>query len=319
MFPSTLIKTPNPLFDYESSQIRWLSDPKQLKRYTLTLLVLAFILSAVIALVVRDIPFIFNVGQRRGAAGRVFFDFTNFLTDFNTVAGIAIGFYYMYVALRGVNQDVNSGKWDGLRLTMIGEDNLVWAKYAVAQMRVWRYMVLYIGLQVLVAMFAFLMFRNFNNFNNPNSANFGLPDSVLIPWFLARIVSLFQAIVVPLWMMQALTALGLVIGLQIRQLAVGLLAIFFAIVTLEVSQIGLTRILGLVSRMMTFTIAQYNQAQYNAPPGRYAGGFGFSDRFYIDLAITVLSLATSFAVYKIVQQIGLRMAFRAARHVEPLA
>ena len=299
MFPFTFIKTPNPLYEYERKRIRWLSDPRQLTRYTLILMIAAFVVSGMVDLALRNDPTLFFRRPRAVFNVNTFTSPITGLTDLSTATGIVIGFYYMFVAMRSVNQDVQSGKWDSLRLTLVGEDDLVKAKYAIAQIRAWRFMVLYMVLAILVAMLGFV---------TPLRPFFNTPDGLVNIVTLTRLVTVIGAILEPIWIMQALTALGLMIGLLVRGVINGLALIFMALIGLQLIQNAITILLNLISRAILFSSFQY--ARYGGTP------ISFTERSMIQLGITVLTIVISFGLYLLVQRIGLVTAFRAAYTAE---
>ncbi len=283
MFPSAMIKSHNPLYEYECQQMRWISDPKQLKRFTVGVLLAAFVLAIVLA-------FVFHINLN-ALPRRVtpIFGVTSAVSIVTTAIMIMLGLYYMAVPMRSINQDVNTGKWDGLRLTMIGEENIVWAKYAIAQARVWRYMVLFIAFQIVITMLNFSFVRY-------------IPDNSLPFWMFSRGISLVQAVLEPLWIMQGLTALGVALGLRIRRQSTAILGVFLCIVAVELAQLYMASAVGLLIRPLFYFGGRFGRTQLQQP--------------VFQIIVPTLTLFASYGFYSLIRRVSLFTAFRAAYTVE---
>jgi hypothetical protein len=212
MFPANLINPPNPYFKYELDKLRWFRDPARLRLYTLGAIVLGISLAV-----------LFHIWSKVATSEADLRTVYLTLTPFSLIAGsggIVADLYYAITPMLNMNRAVTSGQWDLLRLTPIGESDLVLSKYAFILTRVWG-----IFLVLLVATLA-----------ATGVANQSLaPSQVTTATPLYEVVLLFGIGVTGIGLffrMRALTAYGLWVGAQVRTVSNGYLAVFFGFLVL---------------------------------------------------------------------------------------
>jgi hypothetical protein len=282
MFPSKIIDHPNPLYEYERRRIRYLADPQ---RYTVFVLLVGLGITILTYMV-----FLRTTGVRYGRGFNFSILFWVRGGRYSWVVDAIFGFYYMFVALRRIHQDIETGRWDTLRLTLIDEKDVVKAKYAIAQTRAWRVMVWHIVLRMMLVMVT----------TNALYGGILLRDGA---YFTLTIVSLttnlLLAVLTPFWMMQALTALGLYAGLLVQG-NMALIVLFFTTIAVSLIQGVLT--------------ASSNPFFYRP----YLAGLGTSSApqignvFTDQVLISVVTVILTFGAFKMMQRVSI---FRAERAV----
>lgn len=142
-------------------------------------------------------------------------DFVLGLGVVSLLASLALDYTCMAASLGSVKGELSAGRWDLLRLTTLTAAQIVASKHGVAQLRVWRMMILIIGLRagiwlILGVNFVFVFFR-------PRGLGLTLEESLLTlaaTVMLAAVLLIY--IVEPFWRARAVTALGVAISARTR-------------------------------------------------------------------------------------------------------
>jgi hypothetical protein len=154
--------------------------------------------------------------------------------------------YYMLVTISSINRLKASGEWDILRLTNVTPESLLRAKYAVAQTRAWRLLIVETALRLAAVVLAWEVFLSDM-----------MPGNGLLLVSEALFLALLSAIclIEPLWRMRTLTAFGLAISAQIRDLPLATLGAFGGLLAVRILQI-LSLLVTVGGLTVVFAIAQ---------------------------------------------------------------
>jgi hypothetical protein len=147
--------------------------------------------------------------------------FRNATSDYFIIVGVAsllvgllLDFLSITTALNSINGEMISGTWDLLRLTAIREGELVLAKHASNQLRVWRATMRVIGLRIGASLIAVITFFGTDFLRTLVTQRELFGESLLFFVFnFIPSLGLFAVFCLePLWRMRAVTALGMVIS-----------------------------------------------------------------------------------------------------------
>lgn len=194
-----------------------------------------------------------------------------------------------------INSEVNGGRWDLLRLTLLEGSAIGQAKYAIAQLRVWRITNFVMALRVLV-LILLLFTAVLTPFWNEDIGGWSLielvetffrnPIELLLGLIIILVIALTY-VIEPYWRMKALTAGGLLISTYTRRLSFSLLGGLMVSAGIVISQILLVFAFGYVLSHITPWIP------YNISP---AGSF------FIVLIIILMIAGAIFLYYRTVQR-----------------
>jgi hypothetical protein len=281
--PHALVSTANPLFDYALKRLRRPSDPRSLKRFSrvtlgiATAVVVIFVLCAYVAyrLVGGDDtnPFV-------GDWGRSLQPFVQFVS---IAAALCADLYYVGITSNSINVDKASARWDLLRVTTLPEHSILAAVYAMLQIRGWRVMALERAIAVAFALGNLLFFASYY-------LEVQASDPIgLLPPFLAVVAAFF----IPMWRMQAITALGIAASSRVRQASLAALITAVCIIPLHIP-VGLNLLDSLAYVPIFVFLLQF------APALMYA------------IVFLVSYIALPMFLYWLVKTLSLRYALRAA-------
>jgi hypothetical protein len=121
-------------------------------------------------------------------------------------------------------------------------------------------------------------------------------------WIGTRLIMFLQAVVQPLWIMQALTAIGVGLGLQVRNQGLTILGIFLCVVCIQLIQLYIGSWVTYIVRPLFFTPYSYSNFQVQNAA--------------FQLIVPTVSLFASYGLFKLLKRIGLFVAFRAAHTAE---
>jgi hypothetical protein len=157
-------------------------------------------------------------------------DFFAILVGFGLLASLFLDFVCIAAALNSISSEIINGTWDLLRLTVLREGELVLAKHAITQLRVWRTTMWVIGLRIAATVIAaFFMITDYvleilSQGYLTIEENIEFILFILVPFALLFCIFTIE----PLWRMQAMSALGMVISARLKD---GALAALLAIGT----------------------------------------------------------------------------------------
>ncbi len=218
--PHALILTPNPVFAYDLRHLRWPRTPTDLKRYSLTVLVAAALLLVGFWLLARVIY---------GSLGdqAVFLCYLAIIC-IDLLMMIAGDVFYMLMTVGSAIREIEGGQWDLLRVSLLQDETILYAKYAIAGIRAWRVMALEIairvaGLVVLVLLNGYALFM----------LTVTLPVSLYL--FVVAVVYILE----PLWRMRAAVALGMAVAIRIHSFSFASVASFALILVFQIVPLGI--------------------------------------------------------------------------------
>lgn len=266
LMPHTLVQSRNPVFEYDLRRVRRFRTPQALRRYSLYVLLGTIIL--LIGLWVLNLANYVDLytntyrpGSRYVHSGMVGATFSAVVVATFLIMLIA-DLYYILLTVSAINRQVTTGQWDVLRLTSLRINDILTAKYSVAQIRAWRGMALEVGSRILLISLILLMLVL-----DPDriaSAIVSSPDSWLSTMpvvlvgdgsFVAAIgrelnqhlfatIGLCLSVLILaaaytlelLWRMRAIIALGLRISAQVHSLTFAILAALAALFGMRLVQ-----------------------------------------------------------------------------------
>src|SRR5262249_30122566 len=144
--PYALIKSPNPVFDFDQRRTRWPRQPADVRRYSVNIMVVVVVISTVVWCLL--------FGTQPTAYTGLYYDIETifYVLGFLTIGALlAADVYIVAVTVAGLHRQLGSGDWELLKLSMQPPETIFAAKLASAQIRVWRIMILELGFRLLVA------------------------------------------------------------------------------------------------------------------------------------------------------------------------
>lgn len=195
------------LFQYELRQVRYPKNLMSLVRLSLAshALIFSLLLGFTLWHVWRESqsnPFLFNHGLL----------FVSQVGLVSFLAFFVLDIIATLTAIQTIHSDVQAGRWDLLRLTLLSPEQIVRAKYAIAQLRGWRYYIVMTSFRLAsVALMAgaALVEPGFDGLTVAQS----LSREIAPPALALVVGALFWLGLVyvaePLWRYRAMTALGM--------------------------------------------------------------------------------------------------------------
>lgn len=190
--PQAMIDAPNPVFTRDLRRIRWFSDSDALQRFNL---IFFFVYAIVVGMIIlgggilaATIPH----GER--------FLWQRVLPDASLGFSILADVYYIFTAVSSINRPVQSGEWEMLKLTPLREEDILAAKYSIAQIRSWPV----IGLDRIAQLLPLLILATGRSLDRPDYLLLYVAPTVLVSVF------------TPIWRMRALTATGLAVSARVQ-------------------------------------------------------------------------------------------------------
>ncbi|MBX3061831.1 MAG: hypothetical protein KF726_02585 [Anaerolineae bacterium] len=248
--PHLRIDDANPVFDFELRRIKRLAQPDRLLLYSALaqflpplLIVLVYVWQLVVAVYERNMgsPGTNNYGNY-GYYYPQYFYVSNFMDFYGMTMQLVVGcvllsmvissIYYLAVSVHAINQQLNNGHWDSLRLTPLPDNTIYVAKLTSAEIRAWRVMNVEIGSRLMLILFLLIYVLL-----PPQSFILGYPligqdsywGSLFASFSYNTFSSLLQigmlvilALVLllePRWRMRTLLGLGLAISARVRNLS----------------------------------------------------------------------------------------------------
>jgi hypothetical protein len=268
--PQAMFRAPNPVFERELRRVRWIQGIKWVTRVRwLTFAIYAVVLAG---LIVARFPldYIFFRTSRFFALRML----PNITLGMTIVADV----YYVFMAVNSINREIQSGELDLLKLTPVQEQDILDAKYSIAQLRAWPVMTLDRVFQLL----PLLTVAVFRPVDNASTLLLYILPFMLLSWF------------GPLWRMRALTAAGLAVSARVQNSAFAMLA-------------GLGVVLGLHLGMLIISnLTAFGMLRILIGPVRVQSYLWFG------LLSATLSLIATYSLCRFVQIQALLYALRSA-------
>lgn len=219
------------------------------------------------------------------------------------LAGFALDVSSIQASLNSISGEITAGRWDLLRLTALSERGIVNAKYGVAQVRVWRAAFRLVSARVVILLimllYTFVMpIVVFGYSGSLRVLSYSLVDdpiSTLVAFATFALVCVVF-VIEPLWRVKAMTALGLVISSYVLNPAMGILAglgVTFVVWIMQIIVLSVLIFGSLFLGSTAFFIYDYGTAL---------------PVFIYFLLVTVMTAATIYGFYHLLQTWGLRRA-----------
>ena len=209
--PHTLVGANNPIFNYELRAAGTRFSPLDLRRMLLASVSKFRRIALIVLLFV-----VFEIATQNndGGSGRSSASITGLFVVISFGIMLTADYYYLLSTINLVHQRITSPSWELLRVTTLGERNILMGLYAAVVVRAWQALSLEIGLRVLiVALIAIDLLHNLASSSlytrAPELRPVHLARGIPIGLFIATIF-----IVEPLWRMRSFVGLGLRIAIQ---------------------------------------------------------------------------------------------------------
>ncbi|MCC7451410.1 MAG: hypothetical protein IT324_28640 [Anaerolineae bacterium] len=291
--PQAMFNTVNPVFAHDIRNLRWLPRKKALRWYGLRWLLVLYIALMVGMLIAR--PWDYGRGNRFVRVGGLIN--VNTFGTVSMVLYIAADIFFVLTSIVIINREVNSGHWELLMLTNMDRKSIIEAKYAAAQLRAWRIMMLNRAVQTGLALYTLLNLVGFTS----GSINAGYFFNRNPLYWLSPMLGLIFAWFIPLWRMKAMTAASVAVSSRVRNIIFVSLAGLGAVIAL---QLGLNA-LGSLPRPILFMLV-------GAPQSRSApSGTNFDFMTFMVLTNVIIYGGTLLLCW-LMQRVSLRYALFAA-------
>ncbi len=227
-YPHSLIRLPNPVFEYDMRRLRQPRNREELKGYSRWLVI-----------AVCGIVGAWWLAARSGSP-RYTYSSTEanmlLLLGFLTLCLMLVSnFYYALLTVGTINREITSTQWDQLRLTALDGRRILFAKYAILQIRAWRLMMLDIALRAAAIGLVFVAFV-YNLTASPGSSSvlLGYPEG----WsFIAAMIMIGATYILePLWRMRAVVSIGMAVSVTVRSFTYAFLATLGFVVLVYLAQ-----------------------------------------------------------------------------------
>jgi len=214
--PHALITTANPVFDYELRRVRWPRSVEELQRYTLNVLI-------ALHLIIGGLWLVSRLFYNRPNAGTALLMTYALIALSSVVIMVAADLYYILTTVGAINHQIAAGQWDLLRITELRGENILLAKYAIAQIRAWRFLSVEVAIRVAGLVLGVLF---------EPQIFVVLVLTLPVSWCLMILVAGYVA--EPLWRMQAIIALGVAIAARVHNHTFAILTALGAILVIQV-------------------------------------------------------------------------------------
>jgi hypothetical protein len=259
---SGVVSSQHPIFQFELRRLSWGRTAAQYWGFSViafgiilavtTLLWLLFILTS---------P---NPNSYNGSHGYRSDTFIAWLVLASFAANHVLEILSIIFTVLSVNSNYNSPHWDLIRITPITPVNVLLAKYAVAQVRMWRLMAAVVAfrLSVIVIFLAHTFFM-------PNTYGAGTRFTSMLetlsrnPFFesvfvLASLIAFAGIYLIdPLWHMRAFTVLGLLISTQTRSIITALGIAASRVIAMWIGQGLLTFVVPMFATVVTLWLGTF--------------------------------------------------------------
>lgn len=218
----------NPLFAHEMRRVRHAESAKTLIDYSILML---SAICALLLLVWLLLTLVSPNPTTRDYFGGV--AFLSVLLPVSLLSVIALDYNCMTNSVGSINSEIRAGRWDLLRLTTLESQQIVAAKYGVAQARAWRTMMLVVALRAAAVLVAggSLVRMAFEDVQRFSTLDMPLPAFLLL--ILAAAACALFYVIEPFWRMRTVTAIGLAVSARVGHtvssvvFAVGVLGAFW--------------------------------------------------------------------------------------------
>jgi hypothetical protein len=288
----------HPLYQLERRRVRWAYGDRQFLSNVLRVLALSVLLIVVAWMIVALL-----VQSTSSGFSSVYFgqDVYVFIIAVTIFIGFTLDFVAMSASTGTINSEIQSGRWDLLRLTALNDVGIVSAKHAVSQVRSWRTMMMMVGFRLgLVLIGLFLTLQPLLEFGG---FEVGLNSFVNLLVFLIMICVF---VLEPYWRMQALTAVGLYLSSMGRSATATFLSGFFGLLLVWFVQIFVTGAAMFGAIFLSVSIAASS----------IVDGFGGFFGLWFTLLWLAILVGAVFGFYYLLERWSLRQALMQVRRRE---
>ncbi|HEX2906504.1 MAG TPA: hypothetical protein VHO69_06560, partial [Phototrophicaceae bacterium] len=150
--------------------------------------------------------------------------------------------YTIVTVIGPLNRLFHLGQWRLLRITGQPENDILQAKEAIAQIRVWLVIAVEVGLRIIIV--TVFLLNNFYAFYQISlSRDYFLLTAILNPlcWGFYLLVSVIGVVfaVEPIFRMRVIVALGIATAMQVRQTTIAFLTGFALVLPVQIIQVAL--------------------------------------------------------------------------------
>ena len=238
----------HPLFQLDSRRASWAWSSQRLRNYSWGIAALVHMVVFVVWALLLLVYMVATQNQGSFFVDTLVYDaslsIVGFMMFVVIAANILLDLVSVQAAVKSINMEMLSGRWDLLRLTALNEAGIVAAKHAGACLRVWRFTAV-----IASARLATVVLWFFATFIVPylvigenaivEDLLYGVQEDAISIVVSGLIVGLTALIYVlePFWRMQSMTALGMVLSAYILHIPLATLAAMATILAMWLLQL----------------------------------------------------------------------------------
>lgn len=259
--PHLSIDDANPVFDFELRRIKRLALPDRLWLYSAVtqfapplLIALIYVWQLVSAVYEHNTgtPGTNNYGNY-GYYYPQYFYVSTFMDFYGSTTQFVVGcvllsivissIYSLAVSVHAINQQINDGHWESLRLTPLPDRAIYAAKLITTEIRAWRVMNIEVGARLMLILFLLIyallppqvfilgypLFGD-NSYWGSMAASFGFNTFSSILQIGIILIFIVVLLLEPRWRMRALLSLGLAISARVRNVSLSSLGAVMAMI-----------------------------------------------------------------------------------------
>ncbi|RMF82325.1 MAG: hypothetical protein D6737_02260 [Chloroflexi bacterium] len=239
-----MVSPSDPIYFFGLRRVKWAATPAARRNYQR--FVIALLLAMVFAIWLGLADFLIDVFDLQDgielATGVLVVTFAG-----GILMNLFLDFGCLLFAINSINGEHISGRWDLLCLSLLTEDDIIQAKYALAQVRAWRVMV-FIRAMRIVSFIVFLLLLFVVPFIEGDGddlwvsiADFFVESPYEAFISLAILMTFWGYYLIdPVWRLRALTAVGIAVSARTRRIVFAILLAFAAMLAVWFLQAVLT-------------------------------------------------------------------------------
>jgi hypothetical protein len=283
----------HPLFRFDLARIGWKigKSPVDLRQFVQ-------VRSILIPIVIGVLIGLMEIASQRNRASGLWLLLA---LGLNAVFSLLMDAYSMHSSLSGINEDRQVGHWDVIRITLLHEAEVIHAKFAVAQIRAWRWLVYEIGLRhVVVAGLITLFMSSISNV-------FDYSDSLEI-FFMVLVIGMVCLIFIQeaKWRSRAMIAVGVGISARGMNTTNSALSAVGMVIGLRIMETVIAAVLFWLLVYIPFRIS-YAWAEYYDPVTNRSSEHLI---FFVVIIVLIGSGVILWGYWRIVRGLALSLATR---------
>jgi hypothetical protein len=336
--PHLVIEEPNPVFDFELRRIKRLALPNRLWWYGALVQTLPCLAVAVLyGVQLLGVVYAYNNGYSSTPSnyGYLYYSYSHLSQFYNMISVwaaillLAVGLMviagsinYLAVSIHTINQQMNSGHWDMLRLSPLPDEDIYEGKLRTAEIRAWRVMNIEVALRLmLITLIVMVIMLPPNTlvlgqdyFSN-SSIGGNLLESLqrdtfytcllLVMLTICAVVWVFE----PRWRMRTLLAMGLSLSSRVRNISMSSVAALFGLIGFVIGFLFLVFALLVFFNGLSVSLWQ---RYYNASSGNFDYvSYNNVSKLYQVLFVAGFA-AAGYAYYAVIRVLSQRSTLRHA-------